>query len=548
MHPSRASRALMPLLLAAVASLTTACGGGERGAAAGAAGGTPVDGGTAVLGVLVDFSGLNPVTNTSILTDDVIKNALFTPLIRYDAKLQPQPYLAKSWELTDTSIVFHLRDDVRWHDGQPVTAEDVKFTFDLAKNPATASLLGSAYVNQVASATVVDPHTIRFSFTAPHAQALEDFWWAPIPKHLLKDVAPEQLAQAPYNQNPVGSGPFRFVSWTRNQQLVLAADTTFPQGLGGRPHLDRVVFRVVPEPTTMMTEVVNGGLDFAGYTLLPDQAQQLERQRGVDVRHAPSREFTYLGWNNERPYFQDARVRRALAMAIDRPEIIKGLLHGYGTPAVGMIPPWSPMYNDIQPLPYDTARAKQLLARAGWTDSDGDGILDRNGQPLSFTLLVNSANQMHKDIATVIQQELRKLGVAVQLNTVEFQTMLKQHKARNYDAVLSNWTLDSFKVDPTPLFSCAEAKKPGSANRAGFCDPVADSLITLGVRTTDPTVAKQVWGRFTERLQELQPITFLFWSDDLAALGPRLQGVEVDARGKLADVAQWWIPARMQRR
>ena len=187
------------------------------------------------------------MVNTSILTDEVIKQMLFTPIIRYDEDLQPQPHLAESWELSDTSVTFTLREDVRWHDGRPVTAEDVKFTFDLAKNPETASLLESAYLNQVESATVVDPRTIRFDFAAPHAQALDGFWWPPLPRHLLENVPPAELSQASFNQNPVGSGPFRFVSWDRNQQMTVEANDSFPEGLGGRPYLDRVVFRVIPD-------------------------------------------------------------------------------------------------------------------------------------------------------------------------------------------------------------------------------------------------------------------------------------------------------------
>src|SRR5690606_30087550 len=140
-------------------------------------------------------------------------------------------------------------------------------------------------------------------------------------------------------------------------------------------------------------------------------------------------------------------------------------------PAVGMIPPWSPLHGEVPPLPHDPAAAQALLARAGWRDSNGDGILDRGGQPLRFTLLVNSANRMHQDLATVIQQQLRGVGVEVQLQQLEFGTLLQRHRGRDYDAVISNWTLDTFKVDPTPLFSCVEARRPQSANRAGFCDP-----------------------------------------------------------------------------
>jgi peptide/nickel transport system substrate-binding protein len=267
----------------------------------------------------------------------------------------------------------------------------------------------------------------------------------------------------------------------------------------------------------------------------------------VELRHFPSREFTYVGWNNERPLFEDAAVRRALAMAINRPELIRALMHGMAAPAAGMVPPWSPMYSDLDPLPYDPQQARQLLAQAGWTDSNNDGILDRQGQPFQFTLLVNSANRMHQDLATVIQQGLKELGIGVELRTVEFQTLLQQHKARNYDAVISNWTLDTFKVDPTPLFSCAEARTQGSANRAGFCDPALDTLIEQGLRNTDAGAAKQTWAEFNQGLQQAQPITFLFWSEDLAGVGSRVQNVETDVRSKIVNIDEWWIPESRRR-
>lgn len=366
-------------------------------------------------------------------------------------------------------------------------------------------------------------------------------------RHLLQDVAAAELSQAPFNQSPVGSGPFRFVQWDRNRQLVLEANPDFPEELGGRPYLDRFIFRVIPEATTMITELMNGSVDAIGYTLLPDQAVQLQNQSGIDLRHFPSREFTYLGWNNERPQFEDAETRRALAMALNRPQLIDALLHGYAVPANGMIPPWSPMFSDRDPLPADPDGARQLLTQAGWRDANGDGVLDRNGRPLQFDILVNSANRTHQDLATVIQQQLQAVGAAVEIRTVEFQTLLQQHKARDYDAVISNWTLDTFKVDPTPLFSCEEARTEQSANRAGFCDPQLDQLVDRGVRSPDDGEARQIWGEYSAALQQAQPITFLYWSEDLGAVGPRLQNVEMDVRSKLANAREWWIPTERQR-
>jgi peptide/nickel transport system substrate-binding protein len=533
---------------AAAALLLAACTGGDRGGAAGGGDdGEAERGGTAVIAVLSDFQAFNPVTNTHLTSDDVIKHMLFTPLIQYDAELKPQPWLAERWELTDTAVTFQLRRDVRWHDGPPVTARDVKFTFDLAKNPETASLLGSAYMNLVREATVVDSFTIRFTFETPHAQALDGFWWPPLPAHLLEGVAAAELSQHAFNRQPVGSGPFRFGEWRPAQSLTLVANDEHAPGLGGRPHLDRVVFRIVPEATTMVTELINGTADMIGYTLLPDQAAQIRNQSGVELRHYPSREFTFFAWNHTRPLFADARVRRAMTMAINRQQIIDGLLQGFAVPATGMIPPWSPMYPGLDPLPHDPQGARRLLEEAGWRDTNGDDLLDRNGQPLRFVLTINSANRLHADIAQVMQQQLRQIGVDVQIRPQEFQSLLQGYKAREYDAVLANWSLDTFKVDPTPLFSCAQARVAGSANRTGYCNARADALMERGLRSSDEGEAKRIWAEYSQVLQDDQPLTFLYWIEDLSGLGPRMRNVETDVRSKVVNIREWWIPANRRR-
>lgn len=528
-------------------ALLAACGGGDGAAARKEAAGPPVNGGTAVVAVKSDFDAFNPVTNSALTTDDVIKFMLFTPLVQFDEKLNPVPYLAERWELSDTSVTFHLRDGVRWHDGQPVTAEDVKFTFDLAKDPQTASQLGAVYLGLVRSATVVDPRTIRFGFVSPHAQPLDDFWWAPVPKHLLQGVPRAQMSQAPFNRQPVGSGPFKLVSWKAGESLTLEANPQFPQALGGRPRLDRVVFRIIPESQTRLQELVTGTSD-VDYTVLPDEAQQLQRQAGIELFHYPSREFTYLGWNNEREPFRDPRVRRALGMATNRQQMVQALLLGYGKLSGSVIPPISPVAPDVPALPYDTAQAKQLLAQAGWTDTNRDGLLDKGGRPLRFTLITNSSNKLFTEMATVVQSQLKQVGVGVEIRTVEFQTMLRQHKGRDYEAIITNWTWDYFKADPSPLFSCEQARKPQSANRTGYCNLRADSLLARGLRTTDPAQARALWAEYSRIIQEDQPLTILFWTEEIAAAGPRIQGVRMDARSKLVNVGQWWIPAAAQRR
>ncbi|MGH7476371.1 MAG: ABC transporter substrate-binding protein [Longimicrobiales bacterium] len=529
--------------------VVTLAGCRDRSAPDVAAGGEPQQGGTVVVGLRSDLQGFNPVTYTDQYTGELINYALFTPLIRHNAELEPQPYLAESWELTgDSGVVFRLRSDVRWHDGQPVTAEDVAFTFELAKNDETASLLGSAFLGNVDRAELVDERTIRFHFSQPHAQPLEDFWWAPLPQHLLQDVAPAELRNADYNRSPVGSGPYRFVSWEANSQITFERNPDFPEALGGPPHLDRVVFRIVPEASTMLTELIAGNVQ-VDIPALPEQAAQIEQDPSLELFAFPSRAFYYIGWNNRRAPFTDATVRRAFTLAIDRSEIIDALLYGYGSPAVGPVPPWSPLFPEgIDPAGYDTATAAGLLEQAGWVDRNGDGIRENEqGQELSFTLL-SSDNPLTRGIAEVTQAQLRRVGVQVEARTLEFQTLLGRHRGRDFDAVVSSWIMDNFQVASAPLalFHSRLATVEGSSNRSGYANPAADAAIERAAAALDEADAQEAWRQFLEVLQQDQPFTFLFWFDELAGARNTVQGVEMDARGEFVSIKDWWVAGGQQ--
>ena len=198
-----------------------------------------------------------------------------------------------------------------------------------------------------------------------------------------------------------------------------------------------------------------------------------------------------------------------------------------------------------QPVPDTHSDPEQTFPYAAGTTTlkltiDEPGVVDiERHEPEALVLQL--------EVMEVSASRLQELGIGVEIRTVEFQTLLQQHKARNYQAVISNWTLDNFKVDPTPLFTCEEAQKPGSANRAGFCDPQMDALVERGLRTTDPAEATRTWAEFTDRLQEQQPITFLFWSEDLAGVGQRVQEMETDVRSKIANIDRWWIPESRRR-
>ncbi len=491
-----------------------------------------------VLGYSAELQTLNPLVSTDQNANELIYYLLYTPLVVYDSAFRIKPWLAESWSLDESGVTFDLRRDVTWHDGLPVTALDVKFTFDLAKDPRVASPLAAAYLANVGAAEILDPYRIRFTFSGPHAQPLEDFFWPPVPRHLYEDVPPEEISRHPRNRDPVGSGPYRFAGWQVNQRLVFEAHADFPAALGGPPRIPRVVYRIIPERTTLLAELLRGDIQMDG-PLSPADARRVQETESTRLLHFPWRQFTYIGWNTQREPFRDPAVRKAMTMAIDRSGLLEAVLYGYGTLASSVIPPWHPFAPELQPLPFDPEGAAALLEASGWTDRDGDGTRDKNGRPLTFVLLASQRNPVFGDLVQVIQAQLARVGVAVEPRLLEWQTVLGLHRARDFDAVLTNWVLDNFRIDPRPLFHSSQVAIEGSANRSSFADPTADSLMDAGVAMLNEEEAARTWRAFARIVQEAQPLTLLFWNDELAGVSRELDGVTMDARGELVTLPRW---------
>jgi peptide/nickel transport system substrate-binding protein len=491
-----------------------------------------------VLGYAAELQTLNPLISTDQNANELIYSLLFSPLVTYDESFHVQPWLARSWELDETGVTFELRDDIAWHDGTPVTADDVKFTFDLAKNPAVASPLGSVYLGQVESARILGPGRIRFEFTAPHAEPLEDFFWPPVPRHLLEDVAPAEIARHPFGRAPIGSGPYRFVSWAVGQGLEFEARDGWPADLGGTPGIGRVSYRIIPEGTTRLAQLRRGEIHLDG-PISPRDAERVGDDPEIAVVSFPWRQFTYVGWNTLREPFLEAEARRALAMAIDRAQLLDAIMRGRGRAASSVIPPWHPYDPGLDPLPHAPDSAAAILARLGWPDTDGDGVRERNGTRLGFELVASSRNPVFGDLVQVIQAQLAAVGVEVRPRLLEWQTVLGMHRSRDFDAVLTNWVLDNFRVDPRPLFHSRQLAIEGSANRGSYSSAAADSLMDLGARTLDTAEAARIWRSFAEVLQRDQPITLLFWNDELVAARTEVEHAGLDARGELVTLPRW---------
>ncbi len=218
---------------------------------------------------------------------------------------------------------------------------------------------------------------------------------------------------------------------------------------------------------------------------------------------------------------------------------MEAVLGGRGELAVGPIPSWHPLAPALETLPFDPDSAAALLEAAGWRDADRDGVREREGRSLEFTLLTVGTSPVLADVAQIVQAQLARVGVAVEPQLLEWQTVLARHRARDFDAVLTNWVLDNFRVDPRPLFHSSQAARDGSANRSSYANPLVDSLMDLGVTLVEEGEARAVWADLNRLLQRDQPITFLFWNDELAGLNTRLLDVRMDARGELVTLPRW---------
>ncbi|HEV2132087.1 MAG TPA: ABC transporter substrate-binding protein [Longimicrobiaceae bacterium] len=559
-----AERVRNAFLLALALLLLAGCGEGEAGDIDTAAFERIPEaeryGGTAILPTISGLTTMNPLVVGDYGSQVAQRSLLFTPLVRYDENLEPMAGIAERWDTVrvapDTlEITFHLRRDLRWHDGEPVTAEDVLFTFERMTDPRVAYPGIARLAHWSRRAELLDSHTLRFRLR-PHPEFLEVWYVTPVvPRHILGSVPPEELRTHPFGtQAPVGNGPFRFVRHVANQEWVFEANPDYPESLGGRPYLDRVVYRHVPDATTTLTEVLTGRVDEAG--LRPEQVERVRAAPNVRVVQFTIPQWTYIGWNTRLPLFEDARVRRALTMALDRQAIVDGVL--YGIPEVGRSPVtpahWAFAGDDPQTwVPYDPEGARRLLAEAGWTPGP-DGILrDASGRRFSFTVKTRLGNDSWREITEIMQAQYARLGIEVRPQLVEGATLVQHlqgrvnaqgERVRNFEAVVLNW-VEAFGKDDSPLLHSRSRNEP--QGYVGYANPEADRLLDTLAVIVDREEARPFWIRYQRLMASEVPYTVLYYGKPTVAVSNRLQGVQMDARGDLATVQRWWIPPSLRR-
>jgi len=507
-------------------------------------------GGTVVIGGFGDLQSMNGLTASDYNSNSIQRDMLFMPLIRYDENVEPSPWLAERWEVEQLSpdtiaVTWHLRRDIRWHDGEPTTAHDVVFTYDRMLDPSSAFPNHERMARYARNAELIDDYTVRMRLS-PHSDFL-DIWYftAIMPRHVLGDVPPAQLLQHPFQFEPVGNGPFRFLRRTPGQEWVFEANPDFPEALGGRPYVDRIVYRYIPEMTTLLTELLTGRIDIY-LAPNPNQADQIINSAGTRLSVSPSRQWNYFAFNTRQPQFQDARVRRAIAMGINRQQIVDALVFGYGDVGRSPITPAHWSYDDTDDqtmIPYDPEGARRLLAEAGWTPGTDGMLRNAQGTQLRFTPITNAGNDVRRDVLEIMQAQLRQIGIVVEPRLLEWTTMIAtlQDPRRNFDAVVGGW-VDYFQKDDTNILHSRNLDGP--YQYVGYSNPRVDQLLDTLIVTTDRAEAAPMWREYQRLIVQEAPYIVLYYPQRLNGVRARVHGVEMDIRGEFPTVQRWWIAPR----
>lgn len=440
-----------------------------------------------------DLQSLNPLVTIHPFAKQVERYVLLTTLVRYDSTLAPQPYLARSWTWSPDhkALTFRLQPGVRWHDGVATTARDVAWTLSAARDSATGyprfnDFVDVAFVNDPNDSTVV----IRF---AREQSAMPDVLTdlAILPAHLLDSVPRAELRRAAWNQRPIGNGPFRFVTHEPNRRWVFAANPDFPPALGGPPALERFIVVVVDEPTTKLAALTAGEVDFAG--IQPAHAMFVRDNPALTVLDYPVI-FPYgIVFNMRRAPFDDPRVRLAVALALDRREIVAGYLYGFGAVADGPVPPDVPGFVPVRPIPADPDSARRLLG----------------GRRIAFELLTVGSGEAA--LEQLIQARLAAVGFDVAIRQLELTAFLARVNAGRRD------------------FTAAVLGTPGDLG-LGYLTTLAG---LAGLRVpADPARAQRLF-------RDSLPVAFLYQARGVQGMNRRVSGVRMDLRGELPTVTAW---------
>lgn len=504
------------------------------------------DGGSLIDAMVGEPSGLIPMIAGESAASAIASN-IFNSLLKYDQNLELEGELAQSWSVSadQRTITFKLKPELQWADGEPLTSADALFTWQLVTNENTRTPYGSDY-KLVIKAEAPDPLTFRVSYLEPYAPALDT--WAGLqilPRHLLEG---QDINTTAFARHPVGSHYYQLEQWRNGERITLVRN---PLATQGQARIERLVSRIIPDAASQFLELMADNIDIMN--LNPIQFARIfparpDLSRKISLHKELGNSYTYLGFNLKRKPFDDIRVRQAINHAIDKQELIDGVLLGLGEPVASPYKPGTRWSNpDLKPYPYDPQKARELLQAAGYSDSNGDGILDKDGKPFTFEILTNQ-NKQREMSAVLIQRRLQEIGIDARIRVLEWASFIGRFiKTGEFDAVVLGWSL-SLDPDQYSIWHSSQ-QAPGQFNFLGYNNPEVDQLLERGRLELNPDKRMKIYHEFARILQADSPIVYLYAGYGLPAIHRRVKGIIDPAppAGVSYNSHEWYIPVPLRR-
>ncbi len=519
-----------------------------------------------VIGISSDIESLNPMYSFNI-TEGNISELLYLSLVqhKWDSKtgtITSLPMLAKKWEWSkdSSSVTFFLRDDVYWSDSVKTTADDFIFSLDVYSDPAAESKLYGTFknfytdekdhVNIEKTCEKISPFEVKVNFKPGTNPSFFDIDFPIIPKHIFSQIPRAELPKAPENLKAISNGAFKLKSWNRNQSIILTANKN--SFLYNKENVNKIIFKEIPDYNSRLVQLRKGEVDIVE-DVKSEDIKNLKENSNLKIAPVQGREYDYIGWNNidvnkyvkdkkivQNNFFGNAKVRIALTHAINRKEILQNYLANYGQLAKGPIPSIVKTAYDssITQYKYDPELAIKLLADEGWKDSNHDGILDKDNSDFKFTLSYPSGNPRREFAATVIKNNLKAVGIDVKLQPLELGVFIQNLYDKKFNAWMAAWVI-TLPLELKPYWYSDLEDNP--LNFASYQNKSVDKILDQLEKKGSVNEQAKLYQQFQELIHQDEPITFLYWIDNIVAYNNKISGINVNPLGAIHNCWEWKI-------
>ena len=491
-----------------------------------------------LIGSFVEPTIINPILTHSSISA-MLKGIIFDGLIKLNEEMEPVPNLALCWENSPDGItwIFHLRRDVKFHDGTELTAEDVKFTFDKINDPSINSPYISIFKN-FKVVNVKDRYTVEIHLKEPLPSLPFYLDVGILPKHLLVG---KDLRKAEFNYHPIGTGPFRMHNWSKDEIILKANEDYFK----GKPYLNKVIAKFFKGQRTVWAELMRENVDF----VFPPYSKNydiIEKIPDFRVYSFLNPYYYIFALNENEKCFSQKEVRQALNYSINKKKIVAKVLRGKGRVSSGTIYPLSwAYYLDISPYPYDPKEALELLKEAGWQDTNENHILDKDGREFEFVLLIVGGDDVARECALHIQQQLLDIGIRITVKPLTFSIMYEKFlSTKKFDAAL----LSIISDDPDKNYLLWHSSQIDNGfNVFSYKNKKIDEFLDKGRTALDNEERRRIYLQFQREIHDDPPGVFLFWRDYLVGIHKRFKGVKISPTGILNNINEWYVPKEEQK-